>query len=158
VFVALTEHTHLERWFFSRVRELDAKKGGSYRISWLAKPGSGRSDHDRFGQYIEVVENERVVFEWRGESLPDEPPTRVTITLAAEAGGTRVRLVHDGWPTSAKDTRDSRERGWSFYVEHLGAYLAGGRDARDAMNQSRAFFTSTFCSGCTKRDDRAAHR
>lgn len=135
VFAALTERAQLERWFFSRIHAADAKKGGAYRMTWKAAPGAKHADHDRFGAYLEVVPNERVVFEWRGEGLPSDPPTRVTITLAKEGTGTRLTLTHEGFPAELTSERDGHERGWTFYVDNLARFVTGGADERASFDQ-----------------------
>ncbi len=60
------------------------------------------------------------------------PDTVVTITLTPEAGGTRLRLVHSGWPggEAGRKHRDSHPGGWSFFIGNLASVLEEGPDLR----------------------------
>lgn len=142
IFRALTDGAELEKWFFSECRT-DPRQGGKYRFKWQAQDDPSR-DHDRFGQYLEFVPNERIAFEWLGDPggrfpLFAEARTVVTITLKKEGDATRVRLVHTGWPETeqARSTRDSHQRGWTFYIENLDRYLGGGADLRVQEHRQR---------------------
>ena len=54
----------------------------------------------------------------------------VELSFIAEAGATRVRLVHRGWETLGKDaqpTCDSYDKGWeTVFVQRFGEYLKRG--------------------------------
>ncbi len=135
VFAALTRADELERWFFSEV-QTDPRAGGSHRMWWRSEDDPAR-DHERFGRYLEVEPNRKLVFEWRGAAdgvygLAEAGDTIVTITLTPEGTGTRVRVVHTGWPASdaGRALRDSHEGGWTFYADNLARYLTGGADLR----------------------------
>jgi hypothetical protein len=58
---------------------------------------------------------------------PADPHTVVELSFAAEAGGTRVRLVHRGWEAlgeGAQAMRDNYNGGWdSVFVRDFGGYL-----------------------------------
>ncbi len=135
IYKALTDPAELERWFFTdcSVSPAPAAVGGAYRHAWRDAAGG---DHERFGDFLELVPGRKVVFEWRGDTCKGEKfdlgTTIVSITLTPAGNGTRVRLVHSGW----KDTpgmqkqRDGHEGGWTFYVENLTRYLTGGTDER----------------------------
>lgn len=135
IYKALTDPQELERWFFTdcSVSPSPAAVGGSYRHSWRDAAGG---DHERFGDFLELVPGRKVVFEWRGENCKGEKfdlgTTIVTITLTPSGSGTKVTLVHSGWKHApeAKKHRDGHNDGWTFYVENLGRYLTGGKDER----------------------------
>ena len=138
VFAALTDAQELERWFFTEV-QTDPRPGGSYAMWWRSEKEPER-DHRRLGRYLEFVPGERLTFEWRGDGtgpkeLTQIGETTVTITLKAEAGGTRLRLVHTGWADNevARKSRESHRGGWTFYVENLERFLAGGPDERQRL-------------------------
>jgi uncharacterized protein YndB with AHSA1/START domain len=141
VFRALTDARELERWFFTDART-DPRPGGSYRIRWRSAKDPA-VDHVRLGRYLEFVKDERLVFEWKGDGrrakwLEGAPSTVVTITLRPFRGGTKLRLVHAGWGTSAKarGTRDGHRDGWVSYADNLRRFLSGGRDLRPGWDQA----------------------
>jgi len=87
-------------------------------------------DGGRFYERTEGVEHEwgrvltyapphRIVIEWRVN--PDNPPTEVDVTFAAEDGGTRVEVVHSGWerfedPSHATRGEYDGDGGWTTVV------------------------------------------
>jgi uncharacterized protein YndB with AHSA1/START domain len=79
------------------------------------------------GRFVELVPGRRIVFTY-GWDRPDVevPPgsTRVEITLAPIASGTRLRLVHTGLAGPMADAHDG---GWVNYLGRL-ACTAAGRD------------------------------
>jgi uncharacterized protein YndB with AHSA1/START domain len=82
--------------FTCRVHELDARVGGSYRMSFT-NFASGNS-HGFGGTYHELVAGERIRYSDRFEDpgLPGEMTT--TITLRAHAVGTELQIVQEGIP------------------------------------------------------------
>ena len=82
--------------FTGRVHHLDAKVGGSYRMSFT-NFSSGRS-HTFGGEYLELVPHERLRYTDRFDdaSLPGEMQT--TVTLAKVSCGTELNIVQEGIP------------------------------------------------------------
>ena len=78
VWEALTDPERLEEWFANDV-ELDARPGGEGVFRW-------ENGEERRVVVREVDEPRRLVLEWDDEG-------QVVIELAAEDGGTRVRVV-----------------------------------------------------------------
>jgi len=76
-----------------------------------------------------VVRGEVVTFEpgrvfahtWAWEGADEREITRITWTIEAVAGGSTIRLVHDGWAEAGMDpsVRDDHERYWSGYLDDL---------------------------------------
>lgn len=135
IFSALTKAEELERWFFTEA-QTDPRVHGSYRIHWRSAKDSSR-DHERFGKYLEIVPDRKVVFQWQAgksgcHSLEGVGDTIVTITLTPERGGTTVKLVHTGWADSdaGREACGGHQKGWTFYLGNLDAYLSGGPDQR----------------------------
>lgn len=139
IFRALTVASELERWLFSDA-ETEPRKGGTYKMRWRSANDKAR-DHDRFGRYLEIEPDRKVVFEWKGNpsqslGMGDIQNTVVTITLTPERGGTMVKLVHSGWPTdeTGQDWANKHHGGWTFYLENLSNYLASGPDLRESRH------------------------
>jgi len=82
--------------FTGRVLHLDARAGGSYRMSFT-NFGTGNS-HAFGGTYLELVPNERIrhTDQFDDPNLPGEMQT--TITLRAVSCGTDVHVVQEGIP------------------------------------------------------------
>ena len=84
--------------------EIDARVGGAYRI--VMSDGDRNWPHT--GIYQEIDPPRRLVFTWRTPST-NEQETLVTVTLKAEAGKTRLRLVHERLPAG---TFEGHRDGW----------------------------------------------
>ena len=80
----------------------------------------------------EVVPEQRLVYTWRSKQAKVE--TTVTITLAAEGKGTRVKLVHTGWdgvpPADRSDVMGGFDRGWIEHLEKLREQVVGSGGTR----------------------------
>jgi uncharacterized protein YndB with AHSA1/START domain len=126
VFDAWLDPEWLGRWMFGPdvrderiVRlELDARPGG--RFSFFVRRGD--IDVDHVGEYFEIDRPRRLVFTWgiRGES--DDVPSRVSIDIAAAAGGCDLALTHEmaqEWAPYADRTRS----GWTTMLDKLARVL-----------------------------------
>lgn len=82
--------------FTGKVHQLDAKVGGSYRMSFT-NFSTGHS-HSFGGQYLELVPNERIrhTDKFDDPNLPGEMQT--TITLRPVSCGTELNIVQEGIP------------------------------------------------------------
>lgn len=106
------------------VAELDPRPGGVYRVLVAGQFQSA-------GEYVEVVEREKVVFTfgWEQEGNPIRPgSTTVEITLHPEGDKTLVRLVHRGLPDEAVA---DHEHGWEHYLSRLGMASTGTNPGAD---------------------------
>ena len=82
--------------FTGRVHHLDAKVGGTYKMSFTNfSTGNG---HSFGGEYLELVPNERIVHTDRfaDSNLPGE--MRTAISLKPVAVGTELNVVQEGIP------------------------------------------------------------
>jgi uncharacterized protein YndB with AHSA1/START domain len=101
VYRAFLEPDALAKWlppngFTCTVHQLDAKVGGSFRMSFRNfTTGAG---HSFGGKYLELVPGELVRYTDRFEdpNLPGE--IRVTVTLRKVSMGTDVTIVQEGLP------------------------------------------------------------
>jgi uncharacterized protein YndB with AHSA1/START domain len=97
--------------------ELDVRVGGRFTVSFMTDDGER---HQVGGTYREVVPDSRLVFSWAWHTTP-ERESLVTITLAAEAGGTLLTLHHEQF--FDEKARDGHERGWTGTLEKLERYF-----------------------------------
>ena len=101
VYRAFLDADAMAKWlppngFTGKVHHLDARVGGSYKMSFTNFT-SGKS-HSFDGEYIELVPNERIHHTDRFDDpgLPGE--MHVTITLKKVSVGTDVTVVQEGVP------------------------------------------------------------
>lgn len=120
----------------SRVHELDAREGGSFRISltYDAPTGTGKTTAhtDTYhGRFVKLVPNEQVVevveFETTDPELRGE--MTITITLADADGGTDILAVHDRLPRGLS-TADN-EAGWRSSLAKLAALVEASAKTRE---------------------------
>jgi uncharacterized protein YndB with AHSA1/START domain len=101
VYRAFIEADALAKWmppngFACTVHQLDAKVGGTFRISFRNFT-TGHS-HSFGGRYIELVPSERLRYtdKFDDPNLPGE--IQVTVTLRKVSLGTEVNIVQEGLP------------------------------------------------------------
>lgn len=101
VYRAFLDGDALIKWlppngFTAKVHQLDAKVGGSYKMSFT-NFSTGNS-HSFGGEYLELVPHERIRHTDRFDdpNLPGEMQT--TITLKRVSCGTEVNIVQEGVP------------------------------------------------------------
>jgi uncharacterized protein YndB with AHSA1/START domain len=101
--------------------EIDPRVGGRYEVWHSAVEGdSGHVGGGMSGEILELVENERLVFDWQfvgpERELDPERETRLTIELRAAAPGTTLlTLVHerlDGFGAAMPDVAAGVTTGW----------------------------------------------
>jgi len=117
----------MQSWLGTDV-EFRRRPGGIYRsTSWAT--------NDALGEFVEVIENEKVVFTF-GWNEPGHPipagSTKVAITLIPEGDDTLVRLVHSGLP---EDAITDHENGWQFFLRSS-RHRRGRRRARPMKHAS----------------------
>jgi uncharacterized protein YndB with AHSA1/START domain len=98
VFSAFSEAGHLAQWwgpegFRNTFHEFDLRAGGAWRYTMHGPNGA---DYPNESVFVEVVKPERIVIEH-----VSGPRFRLTITLAAEAGRTRLTWGQR-FPTAAE--------------------------------------------------------
>jgi uncharacterized protein YndB with AHSA1/START domain len=115
------------------VHELDAREGGSFRISltYDQPTGTGKttSHTDTYhGRFVKLVPNEQVVevdeFETTDPDMRGE--MTITITLADRDGGTELVAVHEGLPRGVSPA--DNELGWRMSLAKLAALVEAGNE------------------------------
>jgi len=101
VYRAFLDADALAKWlpphgFSGKVHALDARAGGSYRMSFTHF-GSGNA-HSFGGEYLELVPNEKLIYTGRFDdpNLPGQMQT--TIALRSVFCGTEMAVVQQGVP------------------------------------------------------------
>ena len=98
---AFIEPDAMAKWlppngFTGTVHHLDAKPGGSYRMSF--RNFTTGDSHSFGGRYVELVPGERLQYTDRFEDPNFPGEIRVTVTLRKSAFGTEVNIVQEGLP------------------------------------------------------------
>jgi len=101
VYRAFTDPDAMAKWlppngFTGKVHEMDARVGGRYKMSFT-NFSTGNS-HSFGGEFLELVENERLRYSDRFDdpNLPGEMET--TIAIEAVSVGTELNIVQTGIP------------------------------------------------------------
>ncbi len=115
--------TSAEVWnaFFTHRSTLDPKPGGAFIWRWNDW-GPDKYALEVPGTVIEASRPERFVLEWGGDK-----PTRISMVLSEQSGGTVLRLTEQGYTNDSKGRAMALEcaAGWGeaitllkFYLEH----------------------------------------
>jgi uncharacterized protein YndB with AHSA1/START domain len=101
VYKAFIDADAMAKWlppngFTGKVHEMDAKVGGRYRMSF-ANFSTGKS-HAFGGEFLELVENERIRYtdKFEDPNLPGEMET--TVDIKAVSVGVELNIVQTGIP------------------------------------------------------------
>ena len=101
VYKAFLDPDAMAKWlppngFTGKVHHLDARVGGTYRMSF--SNFSTGSSHAFGGEYLELEKDRRIVHTDRFDdpSLPGE--MRTTVTLSKVTSGTEVNVLQEGIP------------------------------------------------------------
>lgn len=107
--------------FFTHNSTLDPSPGGAFIWRWKDW-GPDRYTLEVSGTVIEATSPERFVFEWGSDK-----PTRISMVLSEQSGGTVLRLTEQGYANDSKGRAMALEcaAGWGeaitllkFYLEH----------------------------------------
>lgn len=120
---ALTQGDMIAKWFApgpmrAEVNSYDCKPGGQYEIAMIGpSPETGEEGtHTCTGTFEEVTDDRIAMsFNWTEEPLPNE--TKLIFELAEVEGGTRLVLIHEGFPN--KEAADMHTQGWEACLEKL---------------------------------------
>ncbi len=127
IFPFLSEREKLLQWMGTDA-DIDARPGGVFKVLVQGK-------HPSLGEFVEIVPDQKVAFTF-GWDEPGHPipagSTRIEISLIAEGGKTRVRLVHSGLPA---DAVSDHTHGWDHYLDRLATVVAGGDPGPDVSSE-----------------------
>jgi uncharacterized protein YndB with AHSA1/START domain len=131
VFKAWTDPELLKQWFAplpytTPVAELDVRPGGANLIVMRDPQGN---DLPNRGVYLEVVENERLVFTdayTKAWEPSRKPFMTVIITFEDEGGKTRYTARVQHWTAADRETHEKMgfHRGWGQCTDQLAALVA----------------------------------
>jgi uncharacterized protein YndB with AHSA1/START domain len=134
VYRAFLDGDALSKWlppngFTGKVHQLDAKVGGSYKMSFT-NFSTGKS-HSFGGEYLELAPHERIRYTDRFDdpNLPGEMQT--TITLKKVSCGTEVNIVQEGCRRSFPPrlvTSAGRNRSFSYRNSSSPKFRISGGD------------------------------
>ena len=101
VFRAFTDADAMAKWlppngFTGKVHEMDAKVGGRYRMSFTNF--STGTSHTFGGEFLEIVENERLRYTDKFEDLNMPGEMTTTIEIKAVSVGTELNIEQKGIP------------------------------------------------------------
>ena len=123
IYKALTDQKIMEKWFCagpdgwsSSVKNRITAVGEPYEIHMHNNNGE---THSHYGEYKEVIPNEKIVFSWSSQAVEN---TLVTITLTDVADGTEVSLQHDFMPN--EQMVQNHTNGWTVILDRLSGVTA----------------------------------
>lgn len=117
VFEAWTDPEALKSWFCNHGdADFNFKEGGSFSTEVMCD-ANGKCV--LAGDYLEIIENEKIVFSWRwqDEPLSHAGETIVTVEFIDLGGSTEVRLSQDGF--SNEEFRNSHIEGWNSALDRI---------------------------------------
>ena len=129
VWELITEAEHVGRWFGDAGAEIDLRPGGDMVIHW-AEHGTSH------GRVVALEPHTRFSYRWApfkdpaGEKPEEGNSTLVEFTLAAEGGGTRLRVVESGFASLATSDEQRAKNhagntdGWRIELGELADYAA----------------------------------
>jgi uncharacterized protein YndB with AHSA1/START domain len=130
VFQAWTDPVLLKQWFTpppwtTPAAEMDVRPGGS---SLIVMRGPNGTEVPNRGVYLEVVENERLVFTnaYTEAWEPSEKPfMTVILTFEDEDGGTKYTALVRHWKIADREAHEKMgfHTGWPIATEQLAALV-----------------------------------
>jgi len=123
VFKAWTDPKHLSKWwgprgFTTRILEMDVRPGGIWRYAMRGPDGN---DYPFDGEYVEVVEPERLVFDG---SIMASPELRVWTEVTFADRGRRTEVAVRQVYSFESDATRGASMGWNQQLDRLGEFLS----------------------------------
>ena len=133
IFKAWTDPELLKKWFApapwtTPVVETDVRPGGS---SLIVMRGPDGSEFPNRGVYLEVVENERLVFTnayTRAWEPAEKPFMTVILTFEEKGGSTKYTALVRHWTVDDREAHENMgfHKGWAICTEQLAALVTSG--------------------------------
>jgi uncharacterized protein YndB with AHSA1/START domain len=101
---------------------MDVRPGGSWRATMFAGPG--RQEIQWKGEYLEVVEPERLVFTVSDQ--PGEEVYELVTVVLTDLGDGRTEMVLQQRGRMSPEQYERAGKGWGGFFDHLEERLAGG--------------------------------
>ena len=125
VFRAWTDPRQLVQWFapegFSvTFLEMDVRPGGAWRKCMRSPEGV---DYRRRGNYLEVVEPERLVFTYISDDPASDPEHETVVTMIFEEQGEKTLMTFRQQEFESVAARDSHNFGWTSCMQRFANYL-----------------------------------
>ena len=133
IWKALTTGALMSRWIHMPVTGFAPVPGN--RFTYQTTP-AGQWDGVIRCEVLDVIPNERLVYAWRGGhetniGYGSKLETVVTFTLAREAGGTRLRVVHSGFALPKNETAyRNMSGGWKKVIHDLVAVASEEKEKK----------------------------
>jgi uncharacterized protein YndB with AHSA1/START domain len=122
VFAAWTNPEAILKWwgmpgFTNLEAAFEAKAGGRWSVTSRHPDGGVVT---AYGTVIEVIDGERLVYDWRFDNQPAEAPSSlVTVRFSPSQTGTRVVVEHSGLMDPAM--APTFEIGWTYTLDNFAA-------------------------------------
>jgi len=122
VYAAWTDPEKIAQWFGPgdgpvTLAESDPKPGGRYAIAFK----EDGKEHHVSGVYRELVPNEKLVFTWTWQSMPEQT-SLVTMLVKPDGDGSLLTLIHEQFVD--EHIRDLHRKGWTGCLDSLERYFA----------------------------------
>ena len=124
VFRTWTEPELIKKWFFAQegfrtpVAEMELRPFGAWKIRVETPSGDPTLI---YGNFIEVVPNERLTYSWTGACSQEQYWTMVTAKFIDDGAGSRIQLTHGVFENETD--RLAHEQGWFGCIEPFGALV-----------------------------------
>ena len=130
VFEAWTKPEIMQQWYVGAKGtakvEVDFRVGGRYSNEMLlegdcsSEKAPGRNEiksYLHYGEYLEIVRPERLVFMWNSPFVQN---TTVTVELREVHSGTEVTITHE---LTSEEECQAHTQGWTYALEGLSTLL-----------------------------------
>ncbi|MGH2953801.1 MAG: SRPBCC family protein [Solirubrobacterales bacterium] len=101
---------------------MDVRPGGAWRLTMFTDPGHGESHWK--GEYIEVVEPERLVF--TVSDRPGDEPTELVTVVLNDLGDDRTEMRFEQRGEMTAEQYKRAGQGWSGFFDRIAERLAAG--------------------------------
>jgi uncharacterized protein YndB with AHSA1/START domain len=127
LFATWTEPELVKKWFFAQegfrtpVAEVDLRPFGAWKIRVETPSGDPTN---LYGNFIEVVPNERLTYSWTGACSVELYWTMVTVKFLDDGTGSKIQLTHGVFENETD--RLAHEQGWFGCLEPFAALVESG--------------------------------